>query len=99
MDAVTLRQRFGRELRLMGGIDKRAMISGPDAIDAELVHVAPLCDEGGYLPWCDHHVPPDVPLTHYLYYVSRMKEMTLDPTGFCRGSKGAYDTSKNPGER
>ena len=28
------------------------------------------------------HVPPDVPLTHYQYYVERMKEMTLDPEGF-----------------
>ena len=76
MDAVHLRQRFGRELRLMGGIDKRAMIAGPAEIDAELARVAPLCEEGGFIPWCDHHVPPDVPLKHYQYYVERMKEMT-----------------------
>ncbi|MBC7236270.1 MAG: hypothetical protein H5T69_10545 [Chloroflexi bacterium] len=82
MDAVELRRRYGQELRLMGGIDKRAMIAGPEAIDAELAHVAPLCAEGGYLPWCDHHVPPDVPLKHYQYYVARMKEMSLDPQGF-----------------
>jgi uroporphyrinogen decarboxylase len=88
MDAISLRQTFGPELRLMGGIDKRAMISGPEAIDAELAHVAPLCAEGGYLPWCDHHVPPDVPLEHYWYYVRRMKEMTLDPAGFVRNMRG-----------
>jgi hypothetical protein len=82
MDAVHLRQRFGRQLRLMGSIDKRAMIAGPAAIDAELAHVAPLAAEGGYLPWCDHHVPPDVPLEHYWHYVRRMKEMTLDPLDF-----------------
>jgi uroporphyrinogen-III decarboxylase len=82
MDAVHLRERFGRHLRLMGGIDKRAMLAGPAAIDAELAHVAPLCAEGGYFPWCDHHVPPDVTLQNYLYYVRRMKEMTLDPQGF-----------------
>ncbi len=82
MDAVHLRERFGRQLRLMGSIDKRAMISGPQAIDAELAHVAPLAAEGGYIPWCDHHVPPDVPLEHYWYYVRRMKEMTLDPLHF-----------------
>ncbi len=77
MDPVHLRQRFGRQLRLLGGIDKRAMISGPAAIDAELAHVASLLAEGGYLPWCDHHVPPDVPLAHYLYYIRRMKELSL----------------------
>jgi hypothetical protein len=82
MDAAHLRQRFGRELRLLGGIDKRAMIAGPAEIDAELARVAPLAAEGGYIPWCDHHVPPDVPLAHYRYYVERMKEMTLDPVGF-----------------
>jgi uroporphyrinogen-III decarboxylase len=82
MDAVHLRERFGRDLRLLGSIDKRAMIAGPEAIDAELAHVAPLLAEGGYIPWCDHHVPPDVPLKHYLYYVQRMKEASLDPAGF-----------------
>ncbi|MFH1084264.1 MAG: uroporphyrinogen decarboxylase family protein [Chloroflexota bacterium] len=82
MDAIHLRQRFGPALRLLGGIDKRAMIAGPAEMDAELANVAPLCAEGGYIPWCDHHVPPDVPLAHYRYYVARMKEMTLDPHGF-----------------
>jgi len=82
MDPVELRQRFGRKLRLIGGIDKRAMIAGPTAIEAELAHVAPLVAEGGYIPWCDHLVPPDVPFQHYMYYVNRMKELTLDPLGF-----------------
>ena len=82
MDAVRLRQRFGRQLRLMGGIDKRAMAAGPRAIDAELARVAPLLAEGGFIPWCDHHVPPDVSLANYQYYVQRMKEASLDPEGF-----------------
>ena len=82
MDAMDLREKFGRELRLLGGIDKRAMSAGPEAIDAELARVAPLLKEGGYIPWCDHHVPPDVSLENYLYYVRRMKEASLDPEGF-----------------
>jgi hypothetical protein len=82
MDAVRLRQRFGPQLRTMGGIDKRAMIAGPQAIDAELAHVLPLIEEGGYIPWCDHHVPPDVPLRNYLYYVQRMKQASLAPSKF-----------------
>jgi uroporphyrinogen decarboxylase len=85
MDAMKVRQQFGKELRLMGGIDKRAMISGPKAIDAELVHVLPLIKEGGFIPWCDHHVPPDVPLEHYLYYVKRMKQASLNPDQFLAG--------------
>ena len=82
MDAIDLRQRFGRQLRLLGAIDKRAMKAGPREIDAELVRVAPLIEDGGYIPWCDHLVPPDVPFQNYMYYVDKMKEMTLDPKGF-----------------
>lgn len=82
MDPAALRKKHGRQLRLIGGIDKRAMKAGPAAVDAELANVAPLVKDGGYIPWCDHLVPPDVPLDHYLYYVRRMKEMTLDPDGF-----------------
>ena len=82
MDAVHLRQEYGRQLRLIGGIDKRAMTAGPAAIDAELANVVPLVIDGGYIPWCDHLVPPDVPFQNYMYYVQRMKEMTLDPQGF-----------------
>ncbi len=82
MDPIVVRQQFGPDLRLLGGIDKRAMISGPAAIDAELTHILPLFKEGGFLPWCDHHVPPDVPLEHYLYYVKRMKQASLNPDKF-----------------
>ena len=82
MDAVTLRKEYGRQLRLLGGIDKRAMAAGPAAIDAELAAVQPLLLDGGYIPWCDHLVPPDVPFENYMYYVQRMKELTLDPVNW-----------------
>ena len=61
------------------------MSAGPEAIDAELAQVAPLLGEGGFIPWCDHHVPPDVSLENYLYYVRRMKEASQDPEGFLAG--------------
>ena len=79
MDAVTLRKTYGRRLRLIGGIDKRAMAQGGAAVDAELENVRPLLKDGGFIPWCDHLVPPDVPLRNYLYYVERMKALTLNP--------------------
>lgn len=84
MDAAQLRTRFGRDLRIIGGVDKRAMIAGPDAIDEELAVVVPLLKEGGFIPWCDHFVPPDVCLSNYLYYVDRMKKASFDPDGFIR---------------
>jgi uroporphyrinogen decarboxylase len=77
MDAVALRRRYGRPLRLLGGIDKRAMAAGPGAIDAELARVLPLLREGGFIPWCDHHVPPDVSLANYQYYVRRAQALSV----------------------
>ena len=75
MDAAAVRGRHGPALRLMGGIDKRALALGGRAVEAELVHVAPLIAQGGYVPWCDHWVPPDVPLANYRGYVERVGEI------------------------
>lgn len=74
-DPVKLRKRFGRELLLMGGVDKIALIKGKDAIDKELERIAPVVNEGGYIPHVDHRVPPDVSLKNYLYYLRRKKEI------------------------
>jgi uroporphyrinogen decarboxylase len=73
MDVVACRKRYGRGLRMWFGIDKRALVHGPAAIDAELERVRPLVADGGYLPGLDHGVPPDVPFRHYLYYAERLR--------------------------
>jgi len=75
-------------LLLMGGIDKRAMAAGPEAIESERERVVPLLEEGGYVPWCDHHVPPDVSLEHYQYYVRRMQEVSADAAGRSARTRG-----------
>ena len=62
-------------IRMMGGFDKRILAAGPAAIDAEVDRLAPLAAEGGYIPFCDHRVPPDVPLRHYLHYLERAKQV------------------------
>lgn len=74
-DPVKLRSAFGRGLLLMGGIDKRALIKGPKAIDSELERVKRLVEEGGYIPHVDHRVPADVPYSHYLYYLERKRKI------------------------
>ena len=74
-DPLELRRRFGRELLMMGGIDKRTLARGPQAIDAMIEHLTPLVEEGGYLPTPDHRVPPDVSLENYIYYLQRIKHL------------------------
>ena len=74
-DPVRLREKYGREALFMGGIDKRALTEGPEAIDKELQRVKPLVEEGGYIPHVDHRVPADVPFSHYLYYLKRKRKL------------------------
>jgi uroporphyrinogen decarboxylase len=66
---VRLRQKFGKSLRLWGGVDKRVLAMGPDAIDAHLRGLAPVVAEGGYIPAVDHTVPPDVSWRDFRHYM------------------------------
>jgi len=67
-DVVALRREFGRDLLLMGGIDKRALAQDKQAIREELDRRLPLVAEGGYIPEIDHAVPHDIPFENYCYY-------------------------------
>ena len=64
------------ELFISGGIDKRVLARGPEAIDKMLQHIMPaMTKRGRYIPTCDHAVPDDVSLENYLHYRRRMMEM------------------------
>lgn len=67
-DVVDLRRRFGKDLRMMGGFDKRLLAGSPEKIKDEVRRLAPLVADGGYIPTCDHYVPPDVPFENYMVY-------------------------------
>ena len=67
-DPVAYRARFGRDLLMMGAFDKNILKSDPAAIECEIRRLAPLVEEGGYIPMPDHRVPPDVPLENYSFY-------------------------------
>jgi hypothetical protein len=46
------------------------MAAGKREIEREvLAIVPPLIETGGFIPTCDHAVPPDVPLANYEYYI------------------------------
>jgi len=86
-DPVELRRRFGKDLRMAGGFDKHILASTSDQIAREIDRLAPLVEQGGFIPFCDHRVPPDVPLSNYMFYVDRAKRVwgkglaNLRPTG------------------
>ena len=65
-DIVAFRKRFGRDIAYRGGIDKRAMARGGKALADEVLRVEPVIRDGGYIPSCDHGVPPDVSWANYV---------------------------------
>jgi len=75
-DVVEWRRRYPG-LAMMGGVDKRALAAGPDAIDAELERVWPAVEMGRYIPCLDHLVPDDVSWGNYCYYARRLRERVL----------------------
>jgi hypothetical protein len=76
MDYRDLRREFGRDLRLIGGIDLDALRQGKAAIRREVEEkVPPLLAGGGYVPLADGRIRPDVPLENYLYYRQLLAEV------------------------
>jgi uroporphyrinogen decarboxylase len=80
MDYRDLRREFGRNLRLIGGIDLDALRRGKDAIKREVEEkVPPLLEQGGYIPLADGRVREDVPFEHYRYYRRLLEKVTMVP--------------------
>ncbi len=76
-DLVELRRRFGTRMAYTGGLDKRALAKGGDVMRAELERVVPpLLETGGFIPGCDHGVPPDISWPDFLAYSRFLAELT-----------------------
>ncbi len=75
MDYRQLRGEFGRDLRLIGGIDLDVLRRGKEAIRHEVTSKAPLVAEGGYVPLADGRVRDDVPFENYAYYRKLLAEL------------------------
>ncbi len=73
-DVNEMRRRYPT-LAMMGGIDKRALVQGPAAIDRELARIAPAVEKGRYIPDLDHLIPDDVSWENYAYYARALKRL------------------------
>jgi hypothetical protein len=75
MDIREIRREYP-DFILCGGIDKREIARGKQAIDRELETKLPLMFERGrYLPGMDHHVPPEVSWSDFLYYLEKTRSI------------------------
>jgi uroporphyrinogen decarboxylase len=91
-DPVALRNEYGKDLLMMGGFDKKILAKSKEAIEAEVRRLTPLVEEGGFIGFCDHRVPPDVPLENYWHYLELVrKEWGLDTNLKPMGSLNTSD--------
>jgi Uroporphyrinogen decarboxylase (URO-D) len=80
MDYLTLREEFGHDLRLIGGIDLDVLREDKEAIRRELqAKVLPLLAKGGYCPLADGRVREDVPWQNYRYYRELLQSLVCGP--------------------
>jgi len=77
MDLVKLKQRFGDQIALIGGMDERVLETNDlAAIEAELLSKLPAAMVGsGYVLQVDHSVSPLVNYETYKYFVERGLEI------------------------
>lgn len=69
MDVMKIRQKYGHDLAIMGGIDKRALVPGGEVMRHEVDRVMPLVEDGGFIPELDHSVPPDISWPNFCSYI------------------------------
>lgn len=75
-DIVDFRRRFGRNMAYHGGVDKRAMAKGGRVLEEEIRRITPVIRDGGFIPSCDHGIPPDVSWPNFVQYVKLLAGVT-----------------------
>ena len=73
-------EKWGPELRIMGGMDKMVLGRNRAEIRSYLESLVPYVAKGGFIPFCDHRCPPNVDPDDYLYYL-KLKEDLLGLKG------------------
>lgn len=67
--------KWGPELRIMGGVDKMVLGRTRPEIKHWLESLAPYVARGGFIPFCDHRCPPNVDPDDYLYYLELKRNL------------------------
>jgi uroporphyrinogen decarboxylase len=75
MDPVDLRKRYGKKIRMIGGIDKRILSRSREEIREEVMKKVPIIEEGGYIPKIDHSTSADISWENFSYYINLLKDI------------------------
>lgn len=71
------REKYGKDLRGVGGMNKTVFARDYQAVDQEVERLRPLMELGGYIPCPDHRIAPDAKFENVQYYCEKMKSLTL----------------------
>ena len=74
MDLMKVRRTFPR-LQLMGGIPKSEIRHGRERIDEILQPVCEVLQYGGYVPFGDHLIPPEIGWENFSYYRTKLNSI------------------------
>ena len=74
-DIAPWREKYGKAILGVGGVDKKVFNKDFAAVDAEIERIRPLVDLGGFIPCVDHLLPPDAKWDNVRYYAEKMREI------------------------
>jgi uroporphyrinogen decarboxylase len=74
MDVVAARKAYPK-LQILGGVPKLDIAQGERRIDEFLEPVNYLLSQGGYIPYADHAIPPEVPWKYFKYYREKLNQL------------------------
>ena len=69
------RERYGKALRGVGGMNKTVFSKDRAAVEAEVERLKPLIALGGYIPCPDHRIAPDAKFELVQYYCELMRKI------------------------
>lgn len=74
MDIIKVRKKFPK-LQMLGGVPKSEISLGKKRIDKILEPVEEVLKTGGYVPFGDHFIPPEVQWNHFKYYRNELNSI------------------------
>ncbi|HOA32120.1 MAG TPA: uroporphyrinogen decarboxylase family protein [Clostridia bacterium] len=71
------REKYGKELRGIGGMNKNVFAMDKKAVEEEVERLKALVSLGGYIPCPDHRIPPTADFSLVAYYCELMAKTTF----------------------
>ncbi len=71
------REKYGKEIRGVGGMRKYTFALDFEAIEKEIERLKPLVELGGYIPCPDHRIAPDAKWDNVRYYCDKMNNIEI----------------------